>query len=111
MAWTKLLGFTDTPDLARAEIATFRHRASCNVAARITRAAAKRGYASTPPGAGHSPSPPPGTDSEPPSPTPELTSPRPLRKTPASLDSRANDQNLWMSLGGGAKVGAPPRMI
>ena len=38
VAWTKLLGFTDTPDLARAEIATFRYRV-LHVAARITRAA------------------------------------------------------------------------
>lgn len=38
VTWTKLLGFTDTPELARAEIATFRYRV-LHVAARITRTA------------------------------------------------------------------------
>lgn len=38
VAWTKLIGFTDDPDLARCEIDTFRYRV-CHVAARITRGA------------------------------------------------------------------------
>ena len=38
IAWTKLIGFTDDPDLAGCEIATFRYRA-LHVAARITRGA------------------------------------------------------------------------
>ena len=38
VAWAKLLGFTDTPELARAEIHAFRYRI-LHVAARITRAA------------------------------------------------------------------------
>jgi len=38
IAWTKLIGFTDDPDLARCEIATFRYRV-LHVAARITRGA------------------------------------------------------------------------
>jgi hypothetical protein len=38
IAWTKLIGFTDAPDLARCEIQTFRYRV-CHVAARITRSA------------------------------------------------------------------------
>jgi hypothetical protein len=38
VAWTKLLGFKNQPDLARSEIATFRYRV-LHVAARITRGA------------------------------------------------------------------------
>jgi hypothetical protein len=38
VAWTKLIGFTDHPDLATREIATFGHRV-LPVAARITRTA------------------------------------------------------------------------
>jgi len=38
IAWTKLLGFTEHPELARCEIATFRYRV-LHVAARITRGA------------------------------------------------------------------------
>lgn len=38
IAWCKLIGFPDEPDLARCEIATFRYRV-LHVAARITRAA------------------------------------------------------------------------
>jgi len=38
IAWTKLIGFTDHPELARCEIATFRYRV-LHVAARITRGA------------------------------------------------------------------------
>ena len=38
VAWTKLIGFTDHPELARCEIATFRYRV-LHVAARITRGA------------------------------------------------------------------------
>lgn len=38
IAWTKLVGFTDHPDLARCEIDTFRYRV-LHVAARITRGA------------------------------------------------------------------------
>jgi hypothetical protein len=38
VTWTRLLGFTDHPDLARAEINTFRYRV-LHVAARITRGA------------------------------------------------------------------------
>ena len=38
IAWTKLIGFTDHPELARCEIDTFRYRV-CHVAARITRGA------------------------------------------------------------------------
>ncbi len=38
VAWAKLIGFTDHPDLARCEIATFRYRV-LHVAARITRGA------------------------------------------------------------------------
>jgi hypothetical protein len=35
VAWAKLIGFTDHPDLARCEIQTFRYRV-LHVAARIT---------------------------------------------------------------------------
>jgi len=38
VAWTKLIGFTDHPDLARCEIGTFRYRI-LHVAARLTRGA------------------------------------------------------------------------
>ena len=38
VAWAKLIGFTETPQLARCEIAAFRYRV-LHVAARITRAA------------------------------------------------------------------------
>ena len=38
LAWCKLLGFPDQPDLARCEIATFRYRV-LHVAARISRGA------------------------------------------------------------------------
>ena len=38
VAWTKLIGFVDHPDLAKCEIATFRYRV-LHVAARITRSA------------------------------------------------------------------------
>jgi hypothetical protein len=38
VCWTKLLGFRDTPELAHAEIATFRNLV-LHVAARITRGA------------------------------------------------------------------------
>jgi hypothetical protein len=38
VAWAKLIAFTDTPELARAEIAAFRYRV-LHVAARITKAA------------------------------------------------------------------------
>ena len=38
VAWTKLIGFADHPDLATCEIATFRYRV-LHVAARITRSA------------------------------------------------------------------------
>jgi len=38
VSWSKLIGFTDHPDLARCEIATFRYRV-LHVAARITRGA------------------------------------------------------------------------
>lgn len=38
IAWTKLIGFTDHPDLARCEIAAFRYRV-LHTAARITRGA------------------------------------------------------------------------
>jgi hypothetical protein len=38
VAWTKLLGFTEHPELARCEIETFRYRV-LHVAARITRGA------------------------------------------------------------------------
>ena len=38
VAWTKLIGFTDHPDLATCEIDTFRYRV-LHVAARITRGA------------------------------------------------------------------------
>ena len=38
VAWSQLIGFTDTPALARAEISTFRYRV-LHVAARITRGA------------------------------------------------------------------------
>jgi hypothetical protein len=38
VAWTKLIGFTDSPQLARCEIAAFRYRV-LHVAARITRGA------------------------------------------------------------------------
>ncbi len=36
VAWAKLIGFTEHPELARCEIATFRYRV-LHVAARITR--------------------------------------------------------------------------
>jgi Transposase DDE domain group 1 len=67
VAWAKLIGFTDHPELARCEIATFRYRV-LHVAARITAAPDNSGRASTPPGAGHTPSPPLGAASAPPSP-------------------------------------------
>jgi hypothetical protein len=38
MAWCKLIGFRDQPDLARCEVAAFRYRV-LHAAARITRAA------------------------------------------------------------------------
>jgi hypothetical protein len=38
VAWAKLIGFTDHPDLARCEIDTFRYQV-LHVAARITRSA------------------------------------------------------------------------
>jgi hypothetical protein len=38
VAWTKLIGFTDHPTLAKCEIATFRHRV-LHVAARVARGA------------------------------------------------------------------------
>ena len=38
VAWTKLIGFVEHPDLAKCEIATFRYRV-LHVAARITRGA------------------------------------------------------------------------
>ena len=38
VAWTKLISFTEHPDLARCEIGTFRYRV-LHVAARITRGA------------------------------------------------------------------------
>jgi hypothetical protein len=38
VAWSKLLGFADAPDLARCEIATFRNRV-LHVAARISHSA------------------------------------------------------------------------
>ena len=38
VAWAKLIGFTDHPDLARCEIQAFRYRV-LHVAARITRGA------------------------------------------------------------------------
>jgi hypothetical protein len=38
LAWTKLIGFTDHPGLARCEIQTFRYQV-LHVAARITRGA------------------------------------------------------------------------
>jgi len=38
VAWAQLIGFTDTPDLARCEIGAFRYRV-LHVAARITRGA------------------------------------------------------------------------
>ena len=38
VAWAKLIGFTDHPDLARCEIDTFRYRV-LHVAARVTRSA------------------------------------------------------------------------
>ena len=38
VAWAKLIGFTDHPDLARSEIETFRYRV-LHVAARITHGA------------------------------------------------------------------------
>jgi hypothetical protein len=38
IAWTKLIGFTNAPELERCEIETFRYRV-LHVAARITRGA------------------------------------------------------------------------
>ena len=38
ISWTKLIGFTDHPDLACCEVATYRYRV-LHVAARITRGA------------------------------------------------------------------------
>ncbi len=38
IAWTKLIGFADQPELARCEINTFRYRV-LHIAARITRGA------------------------------------------------------------------------
>ena len=38
IAWTKLIGFIDHPELARCEIETFRYRV-LHIAARITRSA------------------------------------------------------------------------
>jgi hypothetical protein len=41
VAWAQLIGFTDTPELARCEINAFRYRV-LHVAARITRGARQR---------------------------------------------------------------------
>ena len=59
VAWSKLIGFADQPDLARCEIETFRYRVM-HIAARITRSARRPGSGSTPPGDGPPRSPPAG---------------------------------------------------
>ncbi len=51
VAWTKLIGFTDHPQLARCEIETFRYRV-LHVAARITRGARQTRLRIDAPGAG-----------------------------------------------------------
>ena len=81
IAWTKTIDFTDHPELARCEIATFRYRV-LHVAARITWAALdKPGCVSTPPGAGHTLSPRPGPKSAPPSVDPRPPDPTDERPT------------------------------
>jgi DDE family transposase len=67
IAWTKLIGFTDHPDLARCEVETFRYRV-LHIAPASLAAPDNSGCASTPPGAGPRRSPPPGAGSAPPSP-------------------------------------------
>ena len=78
VAWAKLIGFADHPDLARCEIETFRYRI-LHVAARITRGARQLRLRIDAPGAGRRRSPPPGTASAPRSPN---------RKTPTRRDER-----------------------
>jgi len=85
VAWAKLIGFTEHPELARCEIATFRYRV-LHVAARITAAPDNSGCASMPPGAGHTPSPPPGAASAPPSPnTPDPYTPARRHERPTGI--------------------------
>jgi hypothetical protein len=67
VAWSKLLGFADQPDLARCEIATFRYRV-LHVAARIGHGPGKPDSAPTTPGGGPNRSPKPGSRSAPRSP-------------------------------------------
>ena len=72
VAWTKLLGFKNQPDLAKREIDTFRYRV-LHVAARITRGARQIRLRSTPPGDGPPPFPKDGNDYGPPSPDTQFT--------------------------------------
>jgi hypothetical protein len=91
VAWAKLIGFTEHPDLARCEIDTFRYRV-LHVAARITRRADKPDSASTRPGAGRTPSLPPGPGSAPRS--PRTSNPDPTRrKTPPARKARPAERH------------------
>ena len=74
VTWTKTICFTDAPELARCEIATFRYRV-LHVAARITRSARQTRLRIDTPGAGRAGSPPPSTASGPRS--PDTRHPRP----------------------------------
>jgi len=69
VAWSKLIGFADEPDLATCEIATFRYRV-LHVAPGSATAPGKPGSASIRPGGGPYRSPAAGTGSAPPSPNP-----------------------------------------
>ena len=81
VAWAKLIGFTDHPDLARCEIDTFRYRV-LHVAPVSPAAPDKPGSPSTPPGSGPKRSPLPGYASAPHS--PNTRPPRPRRnETPS----------------------------
>ncbi len=79
VAWAKLLGFTDTPQLARAEITTFGYRVLHTTPPPASPAApANYACVSTPPGAGPPPPRPPGNASAPPSPEQQPHHPDPL---------------------------------
>ena len=102
VAWTKLLGFADQPDLATCEIATFRYRV-LHVAARITRSArqtrlridhtwrwAEQIAASLAPGSAPR-SPEPGIH---PSPSDPKTQPPQVEPAPTRHDSRAQPRPI-----------------
>ena len=81
VAWSKLVGFADEPELARCEIATFRYRCCTSPPGSAT-APGRPDSASTRPGGGPNPSPEPGSRSAPRSPEP--------RSTPCPSDPKPN---------------------